>query len=98
MEPALTPLLVLAALATALAFKPWRLLAYVVLSGAGIHLAVAGLGDRPLVALLAAGAVVAGAMLALGVARPADLRHLVESMHAPAEPDSAPGPDPFTLE
>ena len=27
MEPALTPLLVLAALATALAFKPWRLLA-----------------------------------------------------------------------
>ena len=78
--------------------RPLRLLAYVVFAGGAIHWTVALLGDRHLAALLVSGALVAGALLVLGVARPADLRHLMESMHAPAEPEPAPGPDPFALE
>ena len=78
---------------------PGRLLAFVLLCTGALHGAVAGLPGHPLAALLLAGAACLAAMPGLGLARLDDIRHLLQTMHAPvSEPGDGPGsgaPPPF---
>lgn len=66
--------------------RPGRLSLFAVITAIGLHLAVAGLGDRHLLALLLGGGISLGAMLGLGLVHKEDIRHLVDSMQAPTEP------------
>jgi O-antigen/teichoic acid export membrane protein len=75
--------------------RPGRLILFVAITTIGLYLAVASLGDQHLLALLLGGGISLGAMLGLGLVHKEDIRHLVNSMHAPTEPEEAIPSEPF---
>jgi len=67
-----------------------RMLLFILATAFGLHGAVVWLPGRHLLALLAGGAISLAAMLGLGLVHIDDVRHLIQSMHAPIEPEDLP--------
>jgi O-antigen/teichoic acid export membrane protein len=69
--------------------RPLRMILFALLSAAALRFAVASLGPRHLLALLLGGSLVLAAMFLLGLVHKHDVRHLVDSMHAPDDPSQS---------
>lgn len=72
-----------------------RLAVFALVTAAGLHLAMAWLPGFHLAALALGGGISLAAMLGMGLVRTDDVRHLLQSMHAPDEPEDVPVQEPF---